>query len=143
MGLVFFMLGYLIHDKEKKIDGYISNRFIILSILFVCMFSVFESLFTGNSFSYEFYVSGSGILAVLLFLWCIKNPNFPRSKVLEYIGGKLYMYMYILHYMVNYLLIYFNVKMGYLNVIIVITVSVIISYIVYSINKQMSIIVNK
>lgn len=71
---------------------------------------------------------GSIFLATLLFVCCIRNPDLLHFKISEWIGGKLYVLMYILHVLVMNII---NVHIGFLNPIIIFVVTAIVSSIIY------------
>jgi len=126
MGLPFFLSGYLIHEYENKIKNMISNNFILYSIIPCCLLIILETIATGKS---DIYI-GTIILTILIFIWAVKNPDTLNIGVLEWIGGKLYVYMYILHYMVIKLLEH-TINLNFLNSIIYFIITAILSIIVY------------
>lgn len=130
MGLPFFILGYMIHDKQEIITNKISNDFILLSILPLCALTVVETLLTGKS---ELYI-GSIFLSSLLFIWCIKNPDTLKFDITEWIGGKLYILMYVLHYLIIQVL---KLNLGYFNPIIIFIVTAIVSSAIYWIIQEL------
>ena len=132
--LPFFVLGYLIRDKKEKLD-IISNKFIIYSIALGILLTVLEFLTIGTV---ELYI-GSIILATIIFIWCIINPEKLDWKISGWIGGKLYTPMYILHLIVYYSLIVDVYDFGYLSPIVVFLLTVVISYFVYRIDKGLKI----
>lgn len=126
MGLPFFTLGYLIHDKESIIDK-ISNKSLIYITLLGCVLSVIEGLTIPLT---EIYV-GSILIATCLFIWCIKNPDRIDFKITSFIGGKLYASMYVLHFMILHILVPKYFDFGYFNPIFIFIATAIVSAIVY------------
>lgn len=145
-GLPFFTLGYLIHDKQEKINNKISNKMILITIIFSCVLIVIERLSTGKI---ELFI-GTIFLSISLFVWSILNPNKLNLKILGWIGKNLYTHIYILQGIVIELLREYqknagleNSKVCYMNTVIVFIVTVLISIIVYVITKIMCILKNK
>jgi len=96
MGLPFFLMGYLIHDKQDKIDN-ISNKLLVLGIFSFILVTLFEPVITK---AYCDLYLGSAILAILIMIWCVKNPQKLNFKIMAWIGGSLYAQMYIIHILV-------------------------------------------
>ena len=65
MGLPFFLMGYLIHDKQDKIDN-ISNKLLVLGIFSFILVILFEPVITK---AYCDLYLGSAILAILIMIW--------------------------------------------------------------------------
>ncbi len=111
MGLPFFTLGYLIHDKKDILTEKISNSFLIAFGIFGLLLTVLEVIVMGKL---DVYI-GSIIFAVCIFILCVKNPNALNIKITEFIDERLYILIYILHLMVLWII---NPQFGYLNPII-------------------------
>lgn len=131
-GLPFFMIGYLIHDKEEFIKNKISNKLILLTLVPICCLTIIESIYATT----DLYL-GTILFSIMIFIWSILNQNSLNFKITNLIGGKLYGYIYILHLFVVFTLLkYFSINIGWLNPFLVFIVTTILSYIVYtSINK--------
>lgn len=65
------------------------------------IFTIIEVIIAGKS---DIFL-GTIIFSVSVLLWCVKNPDKLNFKVTEFIGGKLYTSMYILHVLVLMILI--------------------------------------
>ena len=126
----FFTLGYLIHDKQEIISN-ISNKSLIYIIIFGCFLSIMEAFTIPKA---EFYI-GTIFISVSLFAWCVKNPNTLNFKITGFIGGKLYVWIYILHILV-YRIVKKYLEITYFTPIIIFIITVIISLIIYLILKQ-------
>lgn len=96
MGLPFFTLGYLIHDKKDILTEKISNSFLIAFGIFGLLLTILEVIVVGKL---DVYI-GTIIFSVCIFIWCVKNPDTLNFKINEFIGEKLYILIYILHLMV-------------------------------------------
>lgn len=129
MGLPFFTLGYLIHDKKDILIKNLSNSFLIAFGIFGLLLTILEVLVVGKL---DLYI-GSIIFAVCAFIWCVKNPNTLNFKITEFIGGKLYSLIYILHLMILWII---NPQFGYLNPIICFIPTTIICAIIYFILRK-------
>ena len=126
-GLPFFMIGHLIHYKEKFIKNNISNKQILLLLVPICCLTMFESTYAST----DLYL-GTILFSVLIFIWGILNPEKINFRITNFIGGKLYGYIYILHlFLVFTLLKDFSINLGWLNPILIFIVTTIISYIIY------------
>ena len=126
-GLPFFMIGYLIHDKLDIITEKFSNKSLLIYLLISCCLIISETFFAET----DLYI-GTIFFSIIVFIICILNPNKINYKLSELIGGKLYGYIYILHlYVIQTLLVYYSLNLGYLNPIMVFIVTTFISYIVY------------
>lgn len=136
MGLPFFTLGYLIHDKEYFIINKFSNLSLIIIGIFGMLLTIVEVLFVGKQ---DMFI-GTIIYTICIFIWCIKNPNTFNFKITDYIGGKLYISMYVLHLIVVFMILPQN--LGYLGPVIcfIITaiISAIINFILEELNSEVS-----
>lgn len=126
-GLPFFMIGYLIHDKQEIIKDNISNKQILSTLPLICCLIIFESEYSVT----DLYL-GTILFSIMIFTWCILNPNKLNFKITNFIGGKLYGYIYIFHLFVVFTLLKdFSINIGWLNPILVFAVTTILSYLVY------------
>lgn len=128
MGLPFFTLGYLIHDKKDILTENISNSSLIAFGIFGLLLTVLEVLVVGKL---DIYI-GTIIFSLCIFILCIKNPDSLNFKITNFIGGKLYILIYILHLMILWII---NPQFGYLNPIVCFIPTTIISAIIYFILK--------
>lgn len=129
MGLPFFTLGFFLHEKDKILINF-SNLSLISLAAFGFLLTILEVLVVGKS---DIFV-GTIIFAVSIFIWCIKNPNKLKFGVTEFIGGKLYALIYILHFLIVQCI---NSNLGYLRPIIAFIVAVIVSSIIYIVFNQL------
>ena len=128
LGLPFFILGYLIHDKQEEICQLFGNKILLLIIFSSIVFSIAEYWVIGGVLC-DLYV-GTIILSTSIFVYCMKNPLKLNFKLAAWIGGTLYASMYILHFLVfNILKQYLH--FGYLNPIILFVVTFLIVGISY------------
>ena len=131
MGLPFFMLGYYFHDKKDTLIK-LSNLSITGLAIFGFLLTVFEALFFGKL---DMFL-GTIVFTVFVFIWCVKNPNKLNFRITEFIGGKLYTSMYILHVLVLMLLL--PIIQAWLFVACFV-VTAIISAIIYIITRKLNI----
>ena len=129
MGLPFFTLGYLIHDKKDILIENISNSFLIAFGIFGLLLTILEVLIVGKV---DVYI-GTMIFSACTFIWCVKNPDTLNFKITEFIGGKLYGLIYILHLMIIWII---NPQLGYLNPIVCFIPTTIICAIIYFILRK-------
>ncbi|MBR0271194.1 MAG: acyltransferase [Methanobrevibacter sp.] len=95
MGLPFFTIGYYIHDNESNLNKLSNTSAIILAFSGILL-TILEVSFVGMS---EIFV-GTVIFITFVFIWCVKNPNRLYFRITDFIGGKLFTSMYILHVLV-------------------------------------------
>ena len=131
MGLPFFTLGYLIHDKKDILMENTSNSFLIAFAIFGFLLTFLEVLVVGKLDIF----CGSIISSVCIFLWCVKNPNTLNFKTTEFIGGKLYGLIYVLHVLIFWMI---APDFGYLNPIIVFIATVIICAIIHFTSNKLN-----
>lgn len=89
-GFPFFMLGHYLHKKEKEIHMLKKNIPLLLAALGGAMI-LLESWFVGNALLY----TGNVVFMTGLYLYAIQNGQSKRGTVMEQIGSKLYLYIYI------------------------------------------------
>lgn len=133
MGLPFFTMGYLIHDKKDKFTN-ISDRTIYITIILSCCLTVLEALTVSKS---EIYI-GTIFLSVMLIVWCIKHPD-RDIKIIGWIGGNLYLLIYVIHLMIikyiNITFIHLHGDLGYLYPFLIFIISVIVSTLILGLIK--------
>ena len=95
MGIPFFCIGK--HINVNKI--YFEKIKILIIIVLFILLNIEILLYRS-----ELYIS-SIFLSIYLFKLCLKNPN-NYNKLLDYIGDKISMYVYILHPAIKYVVIY-------------------------------------
>ncbi|MCI7767954.1 MAG: acyltransferase [Oscillospiraceae bacterium] len=94
----WFLLGYYMHtDKAKKIRNIDSHILVILAAA-GCVIAVIPTLF---SLPLKFTIIGYLPYSVGLFALSLKNPYNSVCKVIEYIGEKLSLNIYIFHSLIN------------------------------------------
>ena len=135
VGIPFFDIGKLIN--HFKFEKYVKVKYSTFLVIFI--------IFTLEILTYvnELYIC-SIILSIYLFLFCLKEPN-VEQKQLEYIGDKLNLYIYVLHPAIKYVIIYVykglnlssNILM-YLQPIIVLIITIMISYLYYNLVEKIN-----
>ena len=104
-GLPFFMFGTLIKkygaESLRKLPLWIAVA--AAGVLAERLFLIKTGLYTKS----EMFVFVA-LLTVLLFVWAVKHPNFGHGDVLDRIGDKYSMYIFINHWMVIVILSYFK-----------------------------------
>lgn len=130
IGLPFFALGYLIHDKEDLLINKYSDTFLIELMIFGCLLSILEVLLFGKL---NLFI-GTIILSIGIFLWGVKNPEKLKLGLFAFIGGNLYTSMYVLHVIVKRSI---KFPLGYFKPFVVFIITAIISYIIYLIIKKL------
>lgn len=133
-GLPFFVLGYLIHDKEHKMEN-ISDRFIIYTFILGVLLTVIECLTVGKV---EMYF-GSILISSMIFIYCVKYPLKLDYKVTGWIGGKLYTPMYLLHLIPYYAIVVDYTTLSFISPFIVFFITLFLSLIVYFLDTRLNI----
>lgn len=131
MGLPFFTLGYLIHDKRENLTTVLSNLDLFVMMILGLLFTILETAVVGK---HDLYI-GTIVFTLCLFIWCIKNPNRLDFKISGWIGQNLYSLMYILHIMVLTLWNMYGVNLGYLNPFVIFIITAFISSTIYVIEN--------
>ena len=75
----------------------VSNKYCIFMIIFGEIITCVEYLISRVAL--DFYI-GTIITAVFVFIFAINNPMKYFNKLIEYIGNKLSMYIYVIHLMI-------------------------------------------
>ena len=92
--LPWFLTGYHIHSlPEEQLQNINDRKLLVLSIA-GAVITVIPVLFETKI---DFSCVGAIPYAVPMFLYAVKHPNQTISILLEYIGSRLSLYMYILH----------------------------------------------
>ena len=137
-GFAYFMLGHWIHKKQANLK--IKNE-TLLTIIFLATFLCWlERYLLGRDF-------GVNIVTIpqvfCLFLYAINNPQ-KHKGVIQEIGKRYSMYIYILHpfvwhcleYVYEYYHLSTNISALYLMPILVLTISMGLSHFVYMVNAH-------
>lgn len=96
-GLPWMLTGYIIACYRNQICERVSWKGLIGMILVGYFLQNVEYKIYSQSISFYF---STIVYCVSLFLLCIKYPHYKGSKVLNYIGQKLSLDIYIVHYAV-------------------------------------------
>lgn len=94
----WFLFGYLVHQKyESKLQS-VRDRtlFVVASVGWIITLS---AILLNTTINYNYL--GVVLTAPSLFLIAIKHPNIAISKLIEYIGEKLSLFIYIFHPLIS------------------------------------------
>lgn len=94
-GFPFYFFGYILHDKQKYIEQYFTQKEIFFLIVIGNVISLIEFYFVGNSLIYV----GNVISVCGVFLLAIKTPNGGNKQIAK-LGSYYSMYVYCLHWFV-------------------------------------------
>ena len=140
-GLPFYLIGYYIKDKMNNKWDKISNKSLIYAVLIGLLLTAIERLSVDKLDTYI----GTIITSIGLFSLAVKNPNIWRLRLLEFIGGKLYTSIYIMHAMVLGIVNKCEKNIGitneyknYINILIVFVITAIIATIIHYIGVVFS-----
>lgn len=89
-GFPLFMLGHYLHKKEKEIQMLKRNTPILIAALGAAMI-LLECRLVGNALLY----TGNVVFIIGLYLYAIQNSLSKKGTLMEQIGSKLYLYIYI------------------------------------------------
>lgn len=106
-GVPFVLLGNYIYITKDKILSLVNNKLlIVLAILFGSL-SILEKQLLCHFYVYTtigvIYI-GTVFFALSVFLYLLKNPQLGASGILEFIGRKYVLTIYIIHFMILQLL---------------------------------------
>ena len=90
-GFSFFTLGYFLHDKQDKLI--IGNKTLLIIIILSVISSVLERFVCGRIFAVHL---STYFLVTSLFVYAI-NSSGQHAGVIQCVGKKYSMYVYILH----------------------------------------------
>lgn len=91
---VWYLLGYFIHSKEIAISQKISNWHLILMLLIGAFIALVHQM-TG--IKVDFSSVGLLFYAIAIFILGVKNSEKRLGGVIEYIGERLSLNIYVLH----------------------------------------------
>ena len=89
-GFPLFMLGHYLHKKEKEIQMLKRNTPILIAALGGAMI-LLECRLVGNALLY----TGNVVFIIGLYLYAIQNSLSKKGTLMEQVGSKLYLYIYI------------------------------------------------
>ena len=138
-GFPFFMLGHWIHKNQSTLR--ISNHTLVLTIITTTLLCLLERYLLGRDF-------GVNIITIpqvfCLFLYAVNNPK-QHKGVIQEVGKRYSLYIYILHPFVWHVLEYIyehyhlqnNTPALYAMPILVLSMSLLLSHFVYMGNAKL------
>jgi surface polysaccharide O-acyltransferase-like enzyme len=138
-GFAFFMLGHWIHKNQSTLR--ISNHTLLFTIVITTLLCLLERYLLGRDF-------GVNIVTIpqvfCLFLYAVNNPQQHKSVIQE-VGKRYSMYVYILHpfvwHVLEYIYEYYHLETNtpalYAMPILVLFISLLLSHIVYLGNAKL------
>lgn len=135
-GFAYFMLGHWLHQYKNKIKT--KNSLLLIVILITSLLCLLERRLLGRDFG----VNIMTIPQVLcLFIYAINNPQ-KHEGVIQEIGKRYSMYIYILHpfvwHCLEFVYEYYHLSTNtfalYIMPILVLTISIVLSHFVYIVN---------
>lgn len=132
-GFAYFMLGHWIHKNQSVVR--ISNSVLLVTIILTTLLCLLERYLLGRDF-------GVNIVTIpqvfCMFLYAVRNPQ-KHKGVIQEIGNRYSMYVYILHpfvwHSLEYIYRYFNIQSNsialYVMPLLVLFISLILSHVVY------------
>lgn len=98
IGIPFYEMGCIIREKEDNIK--ISNIYLIVLTIIGMISTSIEFLIVKNIFKVTYFGDiyiGTIITVISLFILAVKNPNLLKCKLLENIGMKYSLIIYLIH----------------------------------------------
>ena len=138
-GFAFFMLGHWIHKNQAMFT--VSNKSLHFIIVITTLLCLIERYLLGRDF-------GVNICTIpqvsCLFIYAVCNPKYHKGLIQE-IGKRYSMYIYILHpfvwHSLEYIYGYYNIQTNvlalYIMPLLVLFLSLLISHIVYACNNRL------
>lgn len=105
-GFPFFMIGNYMHKKEDKIVNRLSNKTLVIGILFGLALSCVERYIVVLEIFW-----GTVLASLLIFLFALQNPDKKVISVIARIGQRYSMQIYIFQLIVNDIFIYIGNKL--------------------------------
>ena len=99
LGLPFFIIGYCFRIHEDRIST-INERIIISGIVIGTVLSIIEGYINHQ----RLYI-GTVVLSLAIFTFVIKDKNFGNGSLLFYLGNKLSLNLYIVHFSIGIVLL--------------------------------------
>ena len=131
-GFAYFMLGHWIHKNQSILR--ISNHTLVLTIVITTLLCLLERYLLGRDF-------GVNIVTIpqvfCLFLYAVNNPQ-KHKGVIQEVGKRYSMYVYILHpfvwHVLEYIYEYYHLETNtpalYVMPVLVLFISLLLSHIV-------------
>ncbi|MBQ5560806.1 MAG: acyltransferase [Lachnospiraceae bacterium] len=137
-GFPFFFLGYLIRQKNEKIHCN-NSRVLLLGVFGAIIFSELQNIW---KLPINIFEIGTIIAGVLLFIFALENGKIVRQSLFEKIGVKYSLWIYLTHVMAinimevvgKRLSIHENNYYLWIRPIIVLSISVVFSMIIYNVS---------
>ena len=138
-GFAYFMLGHWIHKNQSTLR--ISNHILVLTIVITTLLCLLERYLLGRDF-------GVNIVTIpqvfCLFLYAVNNPQ-KHKGVIQEVGERYSMYVYILHpfvwHVLEYIYGYYHLQTNtlalYAMPVLVLFISLLLSHIVYMGNAKL------
>ena len=96
MGLPFFALGNFIRKYQHEITNKVSNLVLIVLMIVGLAVSCIERLFVPLELFF-----GTVVVVLAVFIFSVKNPNSINIPIINLIGAKYFMVIYLMHPLVN------------------------------------------
>lgn len=100
MGFPYFSIGYLIGNSNFN---KVKNKYICPMIVFFILFTIIENLilnYYNVNTKFNNYL-GNTFIAISVFIFIINNNNLGKGTLINKIGKKYSLYIYIFHPLVN------------------------------------------
>ena len=138
--LPVMLLGHFIASKKEKIAS-LNVRNILL---FALTGTAFTFISTGFAWKIDISQIGKIWMATSFFILALRKPDLSVSKVVEYIGTNLSLYIYLLHFALGLIISdcfkHFCLSDGYFNYLLpisAIAVSCMVSLLIYNRPKKL------
>lgn len=99
-GIPFFMIGYFIRKNKEIILNKITSKKLIVISAVGLLLSIIERILIKLILDGKLTLYlGTYIFVVSIFIFSIKNPKIVKKSIFSFIGEKISLYIYIIHYM--------------------------------------------
>ncbi|MCR4802264.1 MAG: acyltransferase [Lachnospiraceae bacterium] len=110
-GLPFFFTGYYLHKKSSSISK-IKNSTIGICIIFGIIVCLMKYVYPIPSYLlFNFYEIGSIVAAIMIFIYAHNNPKTGENSLMEILGNRYSLYLYISHVIVLYFVSIYDEKL--------------------------------
>lgn len=144
LGLPFFLMGYYLRHSELEI-GRLQNKILLAGtgislVMIVAEDYIFSKVSQVNGITSIGLYFGNVLLALCVFIICLKLPERKLGKVLNHIGKNESMFIYILHPfvidVVNIVLMKAGILLNMYGIALLVVVnSVLLAWLLHGITK--------
>ncbi len=144
-GFPFFLLGFLAKSKEKTLNNLLFSEVYAMFFTGVTLVLI-EGLAIQTGKLHDLYI-GNIIMVIAIFSFCLKKKDFGKQGIIEKIGKKYSLWIYILHPLVGGIICRNLILKGYifkwLMPIFILFVTLIVSILIVFISNKIKLLKRK